>query len=336
MGALCDEPPTRDVESRGSPPFGCRVDLTLPIFEGMNARTPPTDAVLRGPRQVRFFLLGCALAAVAIVLQGAAQQFVNRGAVSVEFLLRWRLCPVVLWAAITPFIFAVGRRWPFASRGWPVHLAIHGVLFGVWMNLSNALLRIPDLMVGEGAEFGREVMAAAIEYAPGGAILWIGLVLVGGGLNGAARRASSRSTSDEIPFSVEEGGVEHVSLREGYRTHIVPRRAVCWVEAEGDYLRVHTEGRSYRIRGPMKAFERELGGGRFLRIHRSTLVNVSFIREVQPYFHGDYVAIPRDGTELRIPRSRRAVIRRLRLGPREACAPDRPAAQSAPPVTDRL
>lgn len=252
------------------------------------------------------------MAAVVILLQGVAEQLVDRGTVSIEFLLRWRLFPVALWAAVTPFIFAATRRWPVASTGWPVHLAIHGALFGVWMTLSNALLRIPDLMAGDTAWFGRRVIAAAIEYAPGGAILWVGLVLVGRGLGRTAKRVASPSTSDEAAPSVEAQVAEPLLLREGYRTHIVPRSALRWVEAEGDYLRVYTDRRSYRIRGPMKAFERELGDERFLRIHRSTLVNVHFIREVQPYFHGDYMAILRDGTELRIPRSRRAIIRRLR------------------------
>lgn len=300
----------------------------------MNVRARLRDTIL-GERRARYLIVAWALAAVAVVLQGAAQQAVGPGTWSAEFLLRWRLYPVTLWAAATPLVLAAARRWPLPAPGWGGHVAVHGVLFSAWMLVSNALLRIPDAVMGDTIGLDREVVAAAIEHAPAGAVLWACLVVVvglrwsrpgrtssGPRVHGGAPslRKDETSSAPEEPSPAERGPVRGagdrvaspLSLREGHRTYLVPREAVRWVEASGDYLRVHTERRSYRIRGPMKAFQRELGDERFLRIHRSTLVNLSFIREVQPYFHGDYVAILQDGTELRVPRSRRAAIRRLR------------------------
>lgn len=268
----------------------------------MNLRAPLRDTIL-GERRARYLIAAWALAAAAVLLQGAAQQAVGSGTWSAEFLLRWRLYPVTLWAAATPFVLAAARRWPVPKPGWSGHVVVHGVLFSTWMLVSNALLRIPDVVLGHTVGLGREVVAAAIEYAPASAVLWVGLVLIGRRW-GPSGQPSSRGAGDRV--------ARPLSLREGHRTHLVPRHGVRWVEANGDYLRVHTEWRTYRIRGPMKAFQRELDDEGFLRIHRSTLVNLSFVREVQPYFHGDYVAILQDGTELRVPRSRRAAIRRLR------------------------
>ena len=55
----------------------------------------------------------------------------------------------------------------------------------------------------------------------------------------------------------------------------------------------------------MKDMEKRLDPRRFVRIHRSSIVNVARIKELQPYFHGDYVVIMNDGTRLRLSRGRR-------------------------------
>lgn len=272
----------------------------------MNVRVPPLAVDPGSARRLRFIVAVWTVAAVVLLLQGVVEQAVDRGAVSLERLLRWRLYPVALWAAVSPVVLAVGRRWPVSSGRWPVDLIFHCGLFSAWMLASNALLRVPDLVAGAGvAAVGSEALAAAVEYAPPGALVWMGLIAL-------ARRALRADWKDREQPKDDGDREDPVSLRVGYRTYLVPRQSIRWVEADGDYLLVHTAERTHRIRGPMKDFRQELGEERFLRIHRSTLVNVDFVREVQPYFHGDYVAILRDGTELRVPRSRREAIERLR------------------------
>lgn len=282
----------------------------------ISARDP--GSVSGSHRGLRVVVAAWAVVAVVLLLQGMVEQALDQGAITIEHLVRWRLYPVALWAAVTPAVMAASARWPATASRWPVHVAVHGALFSTWMLVSNALLRVPDAIAGDGAiTVGREAVAAGVEYAPAGALLWIGLLVLGRRRAGRARAGAEPGEREPdragAAGDAGSGAAEKpLSLRVGYRTYLVRPAAIRWVEADGDYLRVHTEERTHRIRGPMKAFQRELGDERFLRIHRSTLVNVGFIREVQPYFHGDYVAILRDGTELRIPRSRRKVIRRLR------------------------
>ena len=260
----------------------------------MNSPNPPGDVLVRRPLKLRYIVAAWGLAAVVVLIQGVAEQAVDDGTVTLEFLLRWRLYPIALWALVTPLALRAARRWPVTAPRWPVHLAVHGALFSAWMLVSNALLRIPDALAGE--SMGREAFRAAIENSPGGAVVWILLVVLGRG----RRRPNGHDR------------VEPLSLLESYRTYLVHPDEICWVEADGDHLQVHTRERTYRIRDTMKGFQRRLDDGSFIRIHRSTLVNLHFVREMQPYFHGDYVAILRDGTELRVPRSRRAAIQRLR------------------------
>jgi two-component system LytT family response regulator len=83
-----------------------------------------------------------------------------------------------------------------------------------------------------------------------------------------------------------------------------------WIEAAGDYLRLHAGGRSWLVRGTMSSAERRLAGRRFLRIHRSTMVNTDRIRELRALDNGDSVVLLRDGSELRLSRTYRDAIAR--------------------------
>jgi two-component system, LytTR family, response regulator len=78
-----------------------------------------------------------------------------------------------------------------------------------------------------------------------------------------------------------------------------------WVEAADNYVRIHAGRESHLIRETLQSLESRLNAEKFLRIHRSTLVNLDRIRELQPIFHGDYLVKLNDGTELTLSRSYR-------------------------------
>jgi two-component system LytT family response regulator len=71
-----------------------------------------------------------------------------------------------------------------------------------------------------------------------------------------------------------------------------------WIEAVGKDLRLHLSGRVLVVREPMNSIERRLDPSRFLRVHRSAIVNRARIREMQPWFKGDYVLILRSGARV--------------------------------------
>ena len=78
-----------------------------------------------------------------------------------------------------------------------------------------------------------------------------------------------------------------------------------WVEAADNYVRIHAGRESHLIRETLQSLEGRLNPEKFLRIHRSTLVNLDRIRELQPIFHGDYLVKLNDGTELTLSRNYR-------------------------------
>jgi two-component system LytT family response regulator len=78
---------------------------------------------------------------------------------------------------------------------------------------------------------------------------------------------------------------------------------VDWFEAQGNYVRVHAGKQAHLIRETITAVESSLNPAQFARIHRSTVVNLDRIRELQPWFAGDYLVILKDGTQLKLSRT---------------------------------
>jgi two-component system, LytTR family, response regulator len=75
-----------------------------------------------------------------------------------------------------------------------------------------------------------------------------------------------------------------------------------WVKAEGKYARLHVGQDSYLWRGALNELETQLDVTRFIRIHRSTIINLERVKELHPLFHGEYEVILRDGTQLTLSR----------------------------------
>jgi two-component system LytT family response regulator len=92
-------------------------------------------------------------------------------------------------------------------------------------------------------------------------------------------------------------------IKQDGRMTVIPVADVDWLEADGDTVRVHTTRRAaYLLREPLKDLELLLDPAQFVRIHRSTIINVDRIKELQPYFKGDYIVILSDGTRLKLSR----------------------------------
>jgi len=81
-----------------------------------------------------------------------------------------------------------------------------------------------------------------------------------------------------------------------------------WIEAAGSYVRLHVGRDAHLLHEGIAALATRLDPGRFARVHRSTIVNLDRVRELQPWFHGDAVAILRDGTKLQVSRTYRDAL----------------------------
>lgn len=100
-----------------------------------------------------------------------------------------------------------------------------------------------------------------------------------------------------------------IAIRDRDRVVFVDVADIGWIGADGDYVRIHTAGKSHLVRDTMLAMEQRLDPNTFVRIHRSTIVNVSRIKELRPYTSREYAVILRDGTRLRLSRRFRNRLR---------------------------
>jgi two-component system, LytTR family, response regulator len=98
--------------------------------------------------------------------------------------------------------------------------------------------------------------------------------------------------------------------RDGSIQFVTPTE-IDWIEAAGDSVRIHAGKATHLVRKSMGDMLAMLDGRIFLRIHRSTIVNIDRVRELQPYFHGEYVVVLRDGSKLKLSRGYRNSLSRL-------------------------
>ena len=96
-----------------------------------------------------------------------------------------------------------------------------------------------------------------------------------------------------------------LALKSDGRLRLIDPGAIDWISADDDHVVVHAGGAAWRARETLQRLEPRLDPARFARIHRSTIVRLSRIRELQPWFHGDYVVVLHDDTKLRLSRSYR-------------------------------
>jgi two-component system LytT family response regulator len=110
---------------------------------------------------------------------------------------------------------------------------------------------------------------------------------------------------------LEGEGKDRILLKSSGEIIFLKTSEIDWVEAEGDYVKFHVAGRSHLMRGTMAALEEQLDPVRFIRIHRSTIVNADRLRKLSPSFEGEYAVVLQDGTKLRLSRGYQDRIRAL-------------------------
>lgn len=97
--------------------------------------------------------------------------------------------------------------------------------------------------------------------------------------------------------------LERLIIKTGGRVFFIKADDIDWLEAEGKYVRFHVGKETHLLRESIGNLESRLDAKKFLRIHRSTIVNIDRIQELETWFHSEYRVILRDGTKLMMSRS---------------------------------
>jgi two-component system LytT family response regulator len=102
--------------------------------------------------------------------------------------------------------------------------------------------------------------------------------------------------------------LDRILIRDGERIFFQKVDEIDWIEAADYNVRIHIGKEVHQMRESLTRLEGKLDPRRFARIHRSVIVNIDQIAELQPYFNGAYVVLLKDGTELRLSRRRRRAL----------------------------
>jgi two-component system, LytTR family, response regulator len=116
-------------------------------------------------------------------------------------------------------------------------------------------------------------------------------------LTGAGKLSQRNQLATLIGAQGKTAAADCLLVKDGDRFVLVRPEEIDWIEANGDYVRLHTGAESHFIRATMIQMEERLGGG-FVRIHRSRLVNLARIKELHPLMQGESVVILKNGTRL--------------------------------------
>ena len=97
--------------------------------------------------------------------------------------------------------------------------------------------------------------------------------------------------------------LERIIVKSNGHIFFIKTEDIDWIESEGNYVRLHAGKESHLLRETISALEAQLDVKKFLRVHRSTIVNIDRVKELQSWFHGDYRIIMQSGVELMLSRS---------------------------------
>ena len=105
--------------------------------------------------------------------------------------------------------------------------------------------------------------------------------------------------------------LERVTVKNGHKVEIIPVEEIIFLEAEGDYVKIHTTDGRFLKEQTMKYFENSLSPQQFVRIHRSYILNVNFIVQIELYEKQSQLVKLKNGIQLKVSRSGYATLKKV-------------------------
>jgi hypothetical protein len=222
---------------------------------------------------------------------------------------------IAQWAAATPFVLRSARLLPVRGDRAARHALAHIAIGSAFIVVSNVIIRLPQLWQPLYGARGLAIntLLGLATYYPTAIISYGVLVAIG---HRAFGPAAPRATGEPETKHIDDLSIDQHSepeeprlvIREWNRVHFIALDDIECVEADNHHVVVHANGRSYKGRERISDVETRLDARRFVRVHRSAIVQLAKIREVQPLMHGDQAIIMRSGRIVRVARGRRRAL----------------------------
>jgi hypothetical protein len=228
----------------------------------------------------------------------------------------WEFSSIIVLFALLPVQLAFERRFPFHLNTWR-----QAALWHLLATIPYSLLHVLGMVglrhlvyqaYGDHYDFGYWPRELAYEYLKDvrtyGAILGIvyfyRLLLLR--LQGEARLLTAPDAGPPVD-AVDRP--ERFLVRKVGAEFLVAARDIEWLEAAENYVNLHVRGRAYPLRSTMTAIQERLDPQRFVRVHRSYIVNLDFLEKIEPLDTGDARLLLKDGTHVPCSRRYRQALR---------------------------
>ncbi len=228
----------------------------------------------------------------------------------------WEWSSGLMILLLVPLLVWYTRRVPVRLQHWRRVLPLHMLGSVVWSVLHVAgmvaMRKLVYTMQGAHYEFGAWPREFGYEYVKDirsyfSAVViieiyrWFLLRLQG--------EASVLAPADDLPANEPVQRPERFLVRKLGKEFLVNANEVEWLQASGNYMNLHVRGRAYPLRSTMAVIETQLDPAKFVRVHRSHIVNLDCVAEIQPMDTGDARIVMRDGSEVPCSRRHREALR---------------------------
>lgn len=235
----------------------------------------------------------------------------------------WEWSSALMLLALLPAVIAVEQRWPLRfdswRRGLPLHL-LASVPFSLIHVVGMVVLRkLAYAGAGQTYDFGPWGVNFGYEYLKDVRTYFLiiaTLVLYRLWLLRLQGEAKLLVAPEQGPPVEPVERPERFLVRKLGREFLVNASEIEWLQASGNYVNLHVRGRDYPLRATMAGIETRLDPSRFVRVHRSHMINLDYLAEIEPLDSGDARLAMRDGAKVACSRRYRAALRE-RFGSRE-------------------
>lgn len=296
------------------------------------ATHPPMDD--RGSGELRlpaWRVAGVAAILAAIATSNAVSEISNYSRLG-EFLpawepFVWEFSSVILVGALIPAVDWLVRRVPILTRSWyrsiPVHLLATLPFSIIHVAGMVGLRKLAYALVGGSYQFGPIVSTWIYEYRKDFVTYWIIAYLYAAMVWLSVHRPKAGESSSVNAAATEcaaSDKLDRLVVRKFNREFILDVADVARIESGANYVTIHANGSGYQLRGSLLGLARRLDDRRFVQVHRTQIVNIDHVREIQPWDHGDYRVLLNDGSVVNFSRRYRARLDHLFDTPRAGAA----------------
>jgi uncharacterized protein YlzI (FlbEa/FlbD family) len=222
----------------------------------------------------------------------------------------WLLCGYS-WAILTPPLLFLARRFPFKINDLARWLAIHipaSVLFSL---VQLAIYSGFRLLLGfPSSDFFGRYQSLVVEELHSNILVYFSVLGIKHAVDYVLKPSAKtheqvvNGTPDNAGETGEPAAAESTrlarrfSIKENGRIELINTDEIDWIDSDGNYVRLHLNGKKYLLRETMKAMEHKLDPAEFVRIRRSAIVRIKQIKELHPVFNGEFEIVLRNNTKL--------------------------------------